>query len=176
MASCQENADTSEQGASRTVTNRRETPERSDSGSMDARKTAGIGRHSPRHLCRFAHTNYVGLNLCNRREVHCKQDDKVRYHNVNPLVHSHRCWDKRRLVLRVGGIHRGSRQANHPHHWWAAGDNVSLSEDISDIIERQWSRFSQHFPESQFLPRVVHLYCYTPCINFQAYRLCAGGR
>ena len=61
----------------------------------------------------------------------------------HPLVGSHR--DKRRLVLGVGGIHRGSRQAHHRHHWRANGDNVFLSEDISDITERQCSRFSQHF-------------------------------
>ena len=51
------------------------------------RKTAGMGRHSPKHLCRVAHTIYVGLSLCSRREEH----DKVHHHHVNPLVRSHRC-------------------------------------------------------------------------------------
>ena len=144
MTNCQENADTSEQGASRTVTSRWETPGWSDPGSVDARKTAGMGSHSPRHLCRVAHTIYVGLSLCSRREVRREQDDTVLHHHVNPLVRSHRCRDKRRLMLRVGGIHRGSRLAFHRHR--AAGDNVSLSDDISDITQRQYSRFSQNFP------------------------------
>ena len=71
--------------------------------------------------------------------------NKTTNYSTITSTRSHRCWDKRRLVLRVGGIHWGSRQANHRHHWRAAENNVSLSEDISENIERQCSRFSQHF-------------------------------
>ena len=60
-------------------------------------------RHSPRHLYRIAHTIYIDLSLCSRREVCCEQDDKLRHQRVNPLAHSHRCGDNRCLVLRVGG-------------------------------------------------------------------------
>ena len=109
-------------------------------------ETAGMGRHSPRHLCRVAHTIYVGLSLCSRREVRREQDDNVRHHHVNQLARSHRCWYKRRLMLRVSGIHWGSRQANNRHRR-TAGDNVSISEDISDITERQCSRFSKYLPQ-----------------------------
>ena len=77
-ASCEENVDTSEQGANRTITSRWETSGWSEPASVDARKTAGMGRHSPRHLCRVAYTIYVGFSLCTRREVRCEQeDDKV---------------------------------------------------------------------------------------------------
>ena len=168
MTSYQENADTSEQGASRTVTSRWETPGWSDTGSADARKTAGMGCHSPRHLCRVAYTIYVGLSLCSRREVW--QNDKVHHHYVNPLVRSLRCGDKLRLVLRVGGIHCGSRQANHPHRWRAAGGNVSLIEDIREVMQSLFATL----PRVIILTRAVHHCCYTHLINFQVYRLCAG--